>query len=72
MSRDWVEWHHQYDDTTGPLAQRLAVVATLIRDALDAAPPGPIRVLSLCAGDSRDLALGAAGHARAADRKSVV
>jgi len=67
MSRDWIEWHEQYDDPTSSLSRRLATVGEMIRGTLDAAPAGPIRVLSLCAGDGRDLALGAAGHARAAN-----
>ena len=72
MGRDWVEWHEQYDDPASPLSQRLAIVARMIRDVLDSAPPGPIRVLSLCAGDGRDLAVGAASHARAADIEGVL
>jgi len=72
MGRDWIEWHRQYDDQASPLAQRLAVVTTMIRDALDAAPAGPIHVLSLCAGDGRDLAVAAAGHARASDIEGLL
>jgi hypothetical protein len=67
MGRDWIEWHRRYDDPNSSLSQRLTAVAGMIRGALDAARPGPIHVLSLCAGDGRDLVLGAAGHARAAD-----
>src|SRR4051812_2353744 len=67
MGRDWIEWHRQYDDPNSALSRRLAVVAGMVREALDAAPPGTIRILSLCAGDGRDVALGAAGHARAPD-----
>lgn len=53
--RDWHEWHRAYDEPGSPLTIRLALVQRRIRDALDAAPPGPIRVVSACAGQGRDL-----------------
>lgn len=52
---DWLAWHADYDVPGSPLAQRLAVVQGWIRQALDQAPPGPVRVLSMCAGQGRDL-----------------
>src|ERR1700736_5534353 len=54
VATDWVAWHDQYaaDDA---LVRRLEVVRRLIRTALDGAPPGEIRVVSMCAGDGRDL-----------------
>jgi hypothetical protein len=64
--RDWQEWHTQYD-TSPDLQRRLAVVQGRVRDALDAQPPGPIRVVSFCAGEGRDLIGALTGHARAAD-----
>ena len=67
MARNWHEWHRAYDDPTSSLSQRLRVVTAMIRSHLDSAPPGPIRVLSLCAGDGRDLADAAPGHTRAPD-----
>ena len=67
MTKDWNEWHRAYDDPTSSLSQRLAEVSRMVRGVLDTAPPGEIRVLSLCAGDGRDLTLGAAGHPRARD-----
>lgn len=51
---DWVGWHHGYDDPASSLSRRLAVVRELVATALRASPPLP-RVLSLCAGDGRDL-----------------
>jgi hypothetical protein len=65
--RDWAGWHTAYDDPTSKLARRLAVVQARIRDALDAAPPGAIRAVSLCAGQGRDLLDVLAGHPRRAD-----
>jgi hypothetical protein len=52
---DWYAWHALYDELDSPLARRLAVVQDRVRGFLDAAPPGPLRVLSLAAGQSREL-----------------
>ena len=67
MTRDWKEWHQAYDDPSSHLNRRLEVVVGMIREFLDAAPPGAIRCLSLCAGRAPDLARAAGGHPRAAD-----
>jgi hypothetical protein len=48
---DWHAWHADYDDPSSALAARLAVVQTLIERAL----AGAERVLSICAGDGRDV-----------------
>lgn len=53
--KDWVEWHEPYEDPDSYLSQRLAIVQGAIRDVLDAAPAGPIRAVSMCAGQGRDL-----------------
>lgn len=52
---DWKSWHDNYDDPDSAMSRRLRVVQRHIRDALDEAPPGPIRVVSVCAGQGRDL-----------------
>jgi hypothetical protein len=52
--RDYERWHERYDDPGSDLSWRLGVVRRHIRDALDGRP-GPVRALSLCAGDGRDL-----------------
>jgi hypothetical protein len=57
----WQEWHRAYDDADSPLAKRLAIVQRCIAAALDGAPPGPVRVISMCAGEGRDL-LGVLAH----------
>lgn len=67
VTRDWGEWHGKYDDPSTGHPQRLAVVVEQIGAALARAAPGPIQVLSLCAGDGRDVATAATGHPRAAD-----
>ena len=66
-ARDWHAWHQDYDDPGSPLARRLAAVQDQIRAALDAAPPGPLQAVSLCAGQGRDLIGVLAAHPRRAD-----
>jgi hypothetical protein len=64
---DWYDWHSPYDDEQSPLRERLIIVQRLIADALDTMPPGPIRAVSMCAGQGRDLIEVAARHRRGAD-----
>ncbi len=52
--RDYQQWHEQYDDPESGISWRLGVVRRLIADHLDS-HDGPQRVLSLCAGDGRDV-----------------
>jgi hypothetical protein len=66
-ARDWVEWHDLYDDPDSPLARRLLIVQRAIREALDRAPEGPVQVVSLCAGQGRDLIGAIANHPRRED-----
>jgi hypothetical protein len=65
--RDWYAWHADYDDPGSGLSRRLGWVRDRIRAALDDAPPGPVRVISLCAGQGRDLIGVLADHPRRAD-----
>jgi DinB family protein len=55
MTHDWREWHEAYDHPGSPLSRRLATVQQCIAATLDAAPAGPIRIVSMCAGEGRDL-----------------
>ena len=66
-AQDWHAWHDRYDEPGSLLARRLAVVQERIVRALDAAPPGDIRVLSICAGQGRDLLGAVETHPRRAD-----
>ncbi len=63
---EWTAWHEGYAPGS-PLARRLAVVQRFIREALDTAPPGPIQLISLCAGDGRDIFGVLPRHPRRAD-----
>lgn len=65
--RDWLDWHGAYDRPESGLAQRLSAVQTQIAAALDRATAGPIRVISICAGQGRDLLGVLAAHPRQGD-----
>jgi hypothetical protein len=64
---DWSEWHRAYDEPDSHLSERLRVVQARIREVLDGAPPGPLTVVSICAGQGRDLLEVLADHPRRAD-----
>lgn len=66
MSGEWVEWHQGYERNTNQ-AGRLAVVQARVREALDRAPPGLIQLVSLCAGDARDVQGVLKDHSRRRD-----
>ncbi|HTD07987.1 MAG TPA: hypothetical protein VK680_03765 [Solirubrobacteraceae bacterium] len=55
MSVDWRAWHEGYEDPDSELGRRLALVQSQLRAALDQAPPGPIRAISVCAGQGHDI-----------------
>jgi hypothetical protein len=57
-------WHVDYDTPGSALARRLRVVQELLGRALDTAPAGPVRMLSLCAGQARDVLGVVPGHPR--------
>ena len=54
MSRDWLRWHAEYETPESSLSRRLRVVQAYVRQALALLPAAP-RVLSMCAGDGRDV-----------------
>jgi hypothetical protein len=67
---DWHDWHDGYDRPDSWLSQRLRAVQAQIRTMLDAAPEGPVRALSVCAGQGRDLLEVLADHPRRSDVKA--
>ncbi|MFF3390171.1 class I SAM-dependent methyltransferase [Streptomyces sp. NPDC002669] len=52
---DWNTWHDKYDVADSWMARRLRTVQSQTRAALDDSPAGPLKVISMCAGDGRDL-----------------
>lgn len=63
QQQDWVAWHQPYDDPNSRLARRLATVQGYLRRALDE-HTGPIRLVSMCAGQGRDVIPVLAQHPR--------
>ena len=62
---DWRAWHADYD-TDSPLRRRLEIVQRHITNVLDEFAGSPLRVVSMCAGEGRDL-LGAVERHRRRD-----
>ena len=52
--RDYDRWHDRYDDPQSDLSWRLSRVQQYIEQFLDQRD-GPVRILSVCSGDGRDL-----------------
>ena len=52
---DWSEWHEADARPDSRLAARLAAVRGEITRCLDVTAPDPVRVVSACSGDGRDL-----------------
>src|ERR1700728_771791 len=65
--RDWVEWHRDYDDPGSLLARRGELVQGHLRAELERAPAGDLRLISLCAGQGRDVIGALTGHPRRDD-----
>src|SRR5499427_8381907 len=70
--RDWVAWHAAYDDPWSSLSARLRLVRGHLSRALDAAPAGPVRLVSLCAGQGLDVLGVLPGHPRGRDVSAVL
>ncbi len=68
---NWSEWHAAYARPDSGLRDRLAAVRTQINRRLDMTAPGPVRVVSACSGDGRDL-LGVLGRRSDADRVTAL
>lgn len=65
--RDYRAWHDQYDNPAGALAERLRIVQGRLAELLDGAPSSPVRVISLCAGQGRDVLTVLPRHPRRAE-----
>lgn len=71
MSTDWSKWHEAYATADSGLPDRLTAVRDRIGQHLNATAPAPLRVISACAGDGRDL-LGVLASRADADRVSAL
>jgi hypothetical protein len=69
---DWAAWHSAYDDPSSPLSARLRFVQAHLADAVDRAPAGRISLVSLCAGQGRDVIGVLPDHPRRDDVHAVL
>ena len=70
--RDWVAWHTAYEDPSSSLSARLRRVRYHLSEAIDRAPAGLVSVVSLCAGQGRDVIGVLPGHPRRDDVSAVL
>jgi hypothetical protein len=69
---NWVTWHEAYDDPSSSLSARLQRVRAHLSAAIDRAPAGPVRLVSLCAGHGHDVLGVLPGHPRRDDVRAVL
>ena len=75
MTRDYVQWHEEYDSPGSALARRLEVVRHELRRALSEAPSdedGTRRLISMCAGEGRDILPVLADHRAGATVRALL
>ena len=70
--KDWVAWHAAYDDPASHLSARLSRVQAHLRQAIDRASAGSLRLVSLCAGQGHDVLSVLADHPRRGDVNPVL
>jgi Putative methyltransferase len=66
---DWHKWHNAYDENPA-LKKRLVLVRKHLSRCLDRSAPGEVRIISVCAGDGRDVLRTLADHKRLADARA--
>ncbi|MFY9928890.1 MAG: SAM-dependent methyltransferase [Streptosporangiaceae bacterium] len=69
---DWAAWHQAYDDPSSLLSTRLRSVQAHLSDAIGGAPAGRISLVSLCAGQGRDVIGVLPSHPRREDVRAVL
>jgi hypothetical protein len=68
----WYQWHAPYDDLLSEQTDRLEVVQRVLVDWFDGAAAGPLRAVSVCSGQSRDLLPILIHHPRGADVRATM
>ncbi len=68
----WWRWHEMYEDPDSPLSERLRLVQAGVREALDRQAAGAISIVSMCAGQGRDVIDIVAGHPRRAEVRALL
>jgi hypothetical protein len=63
----WSQWHDAYDDPASPLSARLNEVRNQLRDVLDLTTAQRPQLISICAGQGRDVIDVLAAHSRGND-----
>jgi hypothetical protein len=53
MIPDYKAWHDQYDHPQRAFAERLRIVQRRLDELLTATPAGPVRIISISAGQER-------------------
>jgi hypothetical protein len=70
--KDWLAWHAAYEDPASALSWRLGRVRSHLAGAIDRAPAGRVSVVSLCAGQGRDVLGVLPDHPRRDDVRAVL
>jgi hypothetical protein len=68
----WYAWHAPYDDLSSEQSDRLEIVQDLLLRFFDTAPAGPLRAVSVCSGQSRDLLPILIHHPRGAETRATM
>jgi hypothetical protein len=70
----WVRWHREYEDPGSKLSLRLRTVQRMVAEVLDgvSSRSRPIRVVSMCAGQGRDVIDVVSTHPRRADVSAIL
>jgi hypothetical protein len=75
MTKDWLRWHGDYEVAGSSLVRRLEVVQAYVERALTEAPAesdGSRRLISMCAGDGRDVLPVLARHGEGRSVRAVL
>lgn len=70
-ARDWADWHRAYDEPDSRLSRRLVAVQQHLRRAIDERD-GELRLISMCAGQGRDVLGVLAAHRRRHDISALL